>query len=87
MDLVQDRAKTGQRLATRADTAVEALATPGGRVTDASVPMGVDPATFVPLDNTGANTGQVKSGNRDNQEQALQGFRRRELTGMELIAA
>ncbi len=62
-------------------------APPQFQVAQTAIPMGIDPAMLPRLDDTCANTGQVKGGNGQNQDQTLQSFGRRQFTGVDLVAA
>ncbi len=55
-------------------------------IADASVPMSIDPAVLVHLDDPGSNTGQVQGSNRDHQDQSLQRIRCSQLAALELEA-
>jgi hypothetical protein len=84
-DLVQDQAKKVQKLASPADTAAVSIA---GQFSGSS---GHDPNGYLPGDASlhgrpHPNTRQVKGGNGNNQDQALQGFGRGEFAGLELEA-
>src|SRR6266699_143160 len=62
-------------------------APPKFQVAQTAIPMSIDPAMLARLDDAHSNTGQVKGGNGQDQDEAFQSFGRGEFTGMDLVSA
>lgn len=85
-DLVQDPAKKGQRLASRADSVAATSATPVSNSSHGAANAGL-PTTLLCMHDSHFKASQVKDSNGQDQDQALQSFGRGELNDVDLIAA
>ncbi len=80
--LVQDQAKKGERLAIRVDPAAVATATPVSHSSYGAPNAGL-PTTLLCPNDPYPNTGQVKGGHGQDQDQAVERFGRGELTAVD----